>query len=77
MGSIGQNSTFPEHGHVAYQFKGNHEYSTCIVANMLPADYPPPHLNPGDLTIKGRYYDDIMLLCHGNWGDIDHNCYQI
>ena len=25
MGSIGQNSTFSEHGHVAYQIKGNHE----------------------------------------------------
>ena len=25
MGSIGQNSTFLEHGHVAYQFKLNHE----------------------------------------------------
>ena len=24
MGSIGQNSTFSENGHVAYQFKGNH-----------------------------------------------------
>ena len=25
MGSIGQNSNFSEHGHVAYQIKGNHE----------------------------------------------------
>ena len=25
MGSIGQNSTFSEHGHVAYQIKWNHE----------------------------------------------------
>ena len=25
IGSIGQESTFSEHGHVAYQIKGNHE----------------------------------------------------
>ena len=25
MGSKGQNSTVPEHGHVAYQIKWNHE----------------------------------------------------
>ena len=25
MGSIGQTSTFSEHGHVAYQIKGNHQ----------------------------------------------------
>ena len=25
MGSIGQNSTFSEHGHVAHQVKGNHK----------------------------------------------------
>ena len=25
LGSIGQNSTFSEHGHVAYQIKSNHE----------------------------------------------------
>ena len=25
LGSICQNSAFSEHGHVAYQFKGNHE----------------------------------------------------
>ena len=24
MGSVGQNSTFSEHGHVTYQIKGNH-----------------------------------------------------
>ena len=30
-----------EHGHVAYQFKGNHECSN-MVRNVLPADPPPP-----------------------------------
>ena len=34
----------PEHGHVAYQIKGNQECSN-MVANILPADPPPlpPH----------------------------------
>ena len=42
MGSIGQNSTFTEHGHVANQINGNHECSN-MVANILPAD--PTHLH--------------------------------
>ena len=45
IGSIGKNSTFSEHGPVAYQIKGNHE-CTYIVATILLADHltplPPP-----------------------------------
>ena len=37
MRSKGQNSTFSEHGHVAYQIKCSQECSN-IVANILPAD---------------------------------------
>ena len=37
----GQNSTFSEHGHVAYQTKGYRECSN-MVANILPADHPDP-----------------------------------
>ena len=44
MVSKGQHSTFPEHGHFAYQIKGNHKCS-IIVANILPAD--PLHLTLG------------------------------
>ena len=39
MGSVGQISTFSEHGHVAFQIKENHECSTML-ANILPADTP-------------------------------------
>ena len=39
MGLVGQNSTFSEHGHVAYQIKQNHECSN-MVANILSADPP-------------------------------------
>ena len=37
IGSVGQHSTFSDHGHVAYQIKENHE---CInmVGNILPED---------------------------------------
>ena len=48
MGPIGQNSTFSEHGHVTYQFKGNHEMqqhgSKYFARRPLPlfADTPPP-----------------------------------
>ena len=41
-GSKGQNSTFSEHGHVAYQIIENHECSN-MVANILPKD---PHSQP-------------------------------
>ena len=37
FGSVGQNSTFSEHGYVAYQIKGNHECSN-MVTNILIAD---------------------------------------
>ena len=43
LGSKGPNSTLSEHGHVAYQIKGNHECSN-MVANILPADPSDPRV---------------------------------
>ena len=37
VGSKDQNSTFSEHGHVAYQIKENHECNN-MVANILPTE---------------------------------------
>ena len=45
VGSIDPISTFSEHGPVAYQIKGNHKCSN-MVANILPADPPPPPTQP-------------------------------
>ena len=46
MGSVGQNSTFSEHGHVGYEIKENQECSN-MVANILPTDpYPSSHPGP-------------------------------
>ena len=45
MGSVGQTSTFSEHGHVAYQIKENHECSTMVARRP-----PPPPPDPGDWT---------------------------
>ena len=40
-GSIGQKSTFSEHGHVAYQIKGNDECSNIQAHTLsLPAALP-------------------------------------
>ena len=39
--SIGQNSTFSEHGNVPYQIKENHKGS-YIFANALPQTSPDP-----------------------------------
>ena len=47
MGSVGKNSFFSEHGHIAYQIKENHK-CRIMVANILPADpYPPLPPDPG------------------------------
>ena len=64
MGSVGQNSTFSEHGHVAYQIKENHECSN-MVANILPADPPPPTLGMGSIGQNSTFSE------HG------HVAYQI
>ena len=48
-GFKGQNSTFLEHGHVAYQIKWNHECSN-MVANILPAEPP----DPLGMGVKGQ-----------------------
>ena len=40
MGSVGQNSTFSEHGHVAYQIKENHKCSIMDARRPLPHPIP-------------------------------------
>ena len=44
--SIGQKSTFSEHGHGAYQIKGNHGCSK-MVSHILLADTPQSKVNLG------------------------------
>ena len=40
VGSKGQNSTFSEHGHVAYQIKWNPEYSAALLQIFWPQTIP-------------------------------------
>ena len=62
LGSKGQNSTFSEHGRVAYQIKGNHECSN-IVANILPADTnPPPRPWGCGQKVKFQLFQNIAML---------------
>ena len=49
LGGGGPNSTFSEHGHVAYQIKGNHDCNN-MAANILQADHHPPPIPPGPQT---------------------------
>ena len=42
-GTIGQNSTFSEHGHVAYQIKWNHEMQQNGSKYFVRRPPPPPH----------------------------------
>ena len=51
-----ENSTFSEHGHVAYQIKGNHKWSN-MVANIWPTD-PSPAL--------GSIGQHLTFLEHGH-----------
>ena len=53
-GGGGQKSTFSEHGHVAYQFKGNQKCSNML-ANILPSDLLP---GPGGQKVK------IQVMLH-------------
>ena len=58
MASIGQNSTFSEHGHVAYQLNGITKCS-LMVANILPADTPP---DPRGQKAKIQLFQNNVML---------------
>ena len=55
MGSKCQNSIFLEHGHVAYQIKGNHGCSN-MVENILARNVLPPPLTLGVKRSKLNFY---------------------
>ena len=60
--SLGQRSTFSEHGHVIYQIKDNHKCSN-MVANILPAVIP----DPGDGVNRLRFnFFQIWSRCISN-----------
>ena len=58
----GQNSTFSEHGHVAYQIKWNHECSN-MVANILPENPLPTTMGGGGgPKVKIQLFQNIVML---------------
>ena len=62
MGSTGQSSFCYDHGHVAYQSKGNNE-CRCIKAHIFPADpYPFPPPDPGQNSTFSEYGHVINQL---------------
>ena len=70
MESKGQNSTFSEHGHVAYQIKGSHECSS-LVANILHADpptLPPLILGMGSVGLNSTFseHEHVVYQIKGN-----------
>ena len=60
MGSKCQNSIFLEHGHAAYQIKGNHGCSN-MVENILAWKTPPTPFNPGGQNYFFTEYFHIKL----------------
>ena len=59
MGSVRQNSTFSEHGHVTYQIKENQKCSNMVATN-LPADPPPPPMGSKG-QISSSFQNMVML----------------
>ena len=61
-GVISQNSTFSEHGHVAYQLKGITKCSS-IVAIFLPTDPPPPTtIGRRGQEVKIQLFQNMVML---------------
>ena len=61
-GVISQNSTFSEHGHVAYQLKGITKCSS-IVANFLPTDPPlPTTIGRRGQEVKIQLFQNMVIL---------------
>ena len=57
----GQNLTFSEHDHVAYQIKGKHECSNML-ANILPAEPRSPHpLTQGSKRQNSTFAEHFRL----------------
>ena len=65
MGSKVQNSTFSEHGHVAYQIKENHECSN-VVANILLADTLTPRMGQIGQNLPFSEHGHIEYQFKGN-----------
>ena len=68
IGTKAQNSTFQEHGHVAYQTKGNHEFSNRI-ATILPTDQPPTRPLGWDQNSSFSEHGHVAYQIKGN-----HEC---
>ena len=49
IGSVGQNSTFSEHGDVAYEIKENQECSNMVEKYFVRRPPPPPILGMGSV----------------------------
>ena len=57
MESVGQNLTILEHGHVAYQIKGNQDCSN-MVANILPTDPTPDNCD----GLKFNFFQSMAMF---------------
>ena len=57
-----------EHSHVAYQIKWKHECNN-MVAKILPADPPPPHLGDGVKRSKFNFSEYGHVAYQINWSD--------
>ena len=65
----GSKLTFSEHGHVAYQIKGNHNCNN-LVANLKPSD-PLPHQTLWVKKSKFNFFQNMVML-HNKLKGMEH-----
>ena len=68
MGSIGQNSTFNEHGHVAYRIKGNRECNNMVRIFCPQTTLPPTStLRIGSIDQKSSFTEHGHVTYQIDW----------
>ena len=60
QGSKDQNSTFSEHGHVAYQIKGNHKCSNMVANIIIFSRRSPPR--PQGSKDQIQLFQNMVML---------------
>ena len=73
VGSIGQNSTFSEHGHVAYQIKENHDCTNMAAAMFWPHIPIPPTLGMKSIGQNSTFSEHGHVAYQIKWNQHGSN----
>ena len=67
----GSKLTFSEHGHVAYQIKGNHNCNNLVANHKPSGPTPPPPPDPGGQKVKIQLLQNMVML-HNKLKGMEH-----